>query len=81
MGDESHCNACGKYIPLTLDETRRVHCCDRTPPLDGLPATIYACPVCAGHGASCWGCWGTIARPHPHTFMRPIHELIRERVA
>lgn len=78
--DATHCRACGQYMPLTLAGAARVHDCDRTPPLDGLPPTIYACPTCGGHGASAWGCWGTPERPHPHVYMRPIHTLIREAI-
>lgn len=75
---DAYCRACGCYAPLSLDGNRRVHGCDRTPPADGLPATIYACPICAGHGACAWGCWGTEERPHEHAYMRPIHEIVRE---
>lgn len=77
----THCARCGEYMPLTLAGDHRIHGCDRTPPLDGLPTTIYACPVCGGHGASRWGCWGTKERPHEHAYMRPVHELVRERAA
>lgn len=75
--NETHCPACGAYMPRSLDGSRRVHSCDRTPPLDGLPPNLFACPTCGGHGASRWGCWGTPERPHDHAFMQPIHELVR----
>lgn len=75
---EDHCPACGHYLPMRIDGTGRVdHECDRTPPLDGLPPTIYVCPVCAGHGRCRYGCWGTRANPHAHAYMEPLHELVR----
>lgn len=49
-----------------------------TPPLDGLPATIYVCRVCGGHGASRWGCWGRPDLPHDHVYMEPLHEIIAQ---
>lgn len=79
--EATNCPACGEYMPMTMSEKRRIHYCDRTPPLDGLPTTVYACPVCGGHGASRWGCWGSESHPHDHAFMRPVHELVRERAA
>jgi hypothetical protein len=77
----THCPHCGCYMPMNLAGTQRLHDCDRTPPLDGLPPTLYACPVCGGHGASRWGCWGSDEHPHEHAYMRPVHELVRELAA
>jgi hypothetical protein len=74
---EGYCPACGKYMPFTLDGEQRVHDCGRTPPLDGLPIAVCACPICGGHGRYRWGCWGSDEHPHEHAHMRPIHELIR----
>jgi hypothetical protein len=71
-----NCPACGCYVPRALNG-RQIDCgCGRTPPSDGLPFQIFACPKCGGHGKHAWGCWGTAGRPHPHAFMRPIHKLI-----
>lgn len=74
---EAHCPRCGEYMPMRLNGRERVHGCDRTPPSDGLPTTIYACPTCGGHGRSAWGCEGTAENPHPHAYMQPVHELVR----
>lgn len=74
-----YCVACGEYAPMTLDGTARVHHCDRTPPSDGLPPNLYVCPVCWGHGASRWGCWGTVEKPHAHAYMQPLREVIQDR--
>lgn len=79
MSDSAFCDRCGQYMPMRLSGESRVHGCDRTPPLDGLPPTIYACPVCAGHSLHRYGCIGTQENPHPNAFMKPIHELIREQ--
>lgn len=79
--DTTHCAACGRYMPLTLDESRRVHCCDRTQPIGDVPVSIFACPTCGGYGSSPFGCWGTVERPHPHVFMRPVFEMVRELAA
>lgn len=68
-------------MPLTLSGDKRVHSCDRTAPQDGLPPNLFACPICGGHGAARWGCVGSPQHPHRKTFMRPIHELVRERGA
>jgi hypothetical protein len=76
-GERAYCLACGEYMPKTLDGSRCVHECDRTPPLDGLPPNIYACPICGGHAARRYGCWGTEQRPHAHAYMQPVHELAR----
>jgi hypothetical protein len=76
---DTHCPRCGCYAPMSLGGERGACGCGRTAPLDGLPPTIYACPVCAGHGRSRWGCWGSLERPHDHAFMEPIHELILGR--
>jgi predicted RNA-binding Zn-ribbon protein involved in translation (DUF1610 family) len=77
VATDSYCPNCGIYMPLALNGSQRIHGCDRTPPLDGLPPTIYACPRCGGHGASRWGCWGTKDHPHDHAYMQPVHELVR----
>lgn len=77
--EEKNCPSCGHYMPLTLDGTRRVHECERTAPLDGLPFGICACPVCGGYALYRYGCWGSKENPHPHAYMRPIHELVREK--
>jgi hypothetical protein len=73
--ERKNCPNCGVYMPLTLDEKRRVHECDRTPPID-LPFGVCACPTCGGYAPFRAGCWGTKAHPHPHAYMRPIHELV-----
>jgi hypothetical protein len=74
--DEGNCRACGEYMPMNLAGTARVHECERTPPLDGLPPVVCVCPTCGGVGRYRYGCWGTVTRPHEHAFMVPTHELI-----
>jgi hypothetical protein len=75
LNGTSTCPKCGEYMPLTLDETRRIHHCHRTPPID-LPHGICVCPVCGGYAPFRAGCWGTKEDPHPHAYMRPIHEVV-----
>lgn len=81
QSDDPYCTACGCYVPRTLAGDRNGCSCGRTPPMDGLPANIFVCPVCLGHGASRWGCWGTRERPHEHAFMVPMLDLLKRKVA
>lgn len=78
---ETHCPACGEYRPMRLNEQGRVHHCDRTPPADGLPTNVCACPTCGGVALHRYGCWGTRENPHPHAYMLPIHELVKRGAA
>jgi hypothetical protein len=74
-----YCEACGVYVPRRHNGARVEHDCDRTPPVGKLPPTLFACPTCGGHGASAFGCWGTLARPHEHVFMERVHEIVADR--
>ena len=75
-----YCTACGEYAPKSLDGSRRIHECDATPPLDGMPPIVTVCPTCGRAGRYRWGCWGTTEHPHEHTFMVTTRELV-SRVA
>lgn len=78
---EATCECCNAYMPLNLAGTARVHDCDFTPPSDGLPHGVCACPVCGGYGLYRWGCVGTEKNPHEHAFMMPIRELVADPTA